>query len=223
LKKLNFFIHQFLSKALSSQLESILDKEQEQLSTDNNNESGIGGGTGGGTNFWNSDESYEDYYNEGTHAWSFVLHVVVFVGFMSISVYIYICQSISFFKYVIILLLFVIAIVNRSGHDCPYSLRIMACLLLYEITSFLRETYDTLPKLSSIHPTGMNFRQPQQQRGNNQGTSAPPTLVETSSTLTDKRSNDRIRMGSVVSQTSNRSSASISSEHPARMLILISN
>jgi hypothetical protein len=91
----------------------------------------------------------------------------------------------------------------------------MACLLLYEITSFLRETYDTLPKLSSIHPTGMNFRQ--QQRGNTPGTSVPQTLVETSSTLTDKRSNDRIRMGSVVSQTSNRSSASISSEHPARM------
>ena len=92
----------------------------------------------------------------------------------------------------------------------------MACLLLYEITSFLRETYDTLPKLSSLHPTGMNFRQ-QQQRGNNQPASGAQTVVETSSTLTDKRSSDRIRMGSVVSQTSNRSSASISSEHPARM------
>ena len=93
----------------------------------------------------------------------------------------------------------------------------MVCLLLYEITSFLRETYDTLPKLSSLHPTGMNFRQ--QQRGANQAPSVPQTVVETSSTLTDKRSNDRIRMGSVVSQTSNRSSVSISSEHPARMLI----
>jgi hypothetical protein len=114
--------------------------------------------------------------------------------------------------------LYRLAIVNRSGHDCPYSLRIMACLLLYEITSFLRETYDTLPKLSSIPPAGVNFRQ-QQQRSNNQTTSPPQTLVETSSTLTDKRSNDRIRMGSVVSQTSNRSSASISSEHPARMYL----
>jgi hypothetical protein len=93
----------------------------------------------------------------------------------------------------------------------------MACLLLYEITSFLRETYDTLPKLSSIPPTGVNFRQ--QQRTNNQPTSPPQTLAETSSTLTDKRSTDRIRMGSVVSQTSNRSSASISSEHPARMYL----
>jgi hypothetical protein len=67
------FLHQFfLSKALSSQLETILDKEQEQNTTDNN-ESGVGGGpAGGGANFWNSDESFEDYYNEGTYAWSFV-------------------------------------------------------------------------------------------------------------------------------------------------------
>jgi hypothetical protein len=96
----------------------------------------------------------------------------------------------------------------------------MACLLLYEITSFLRETYDTLPKLSSLPTTGINIRQQQQQqqtRTNNQPMSAPQTLAETSSTLTDKRSSDRMRMGSVVSQTSNRSSVSMSSEHPARM------
>jgi hypothetical protein len=83
----------------------------------------------------------------------------------------------------------------------------MACLLLYEITSFLRET-------------GINIRQQHQQqhtRTNNQPMSAPQTLAETSSTLTDKRSSDRMRMGSVVSQTSNRSSVSMSSEHPARM------
>ncbi|CAF1499533.1 unnamed protein product, partial [Adineta ricciae] len=161
-------------EALSSQLENILDNEQQQIAADNANETG--GGSGGAT-LWNSDESYEDYYNE--------------------------------------------AIVNRSGHDCPYSLRVIACLLLYEITSFLRETYETLPKLSSMPSGGGNHRQQQQQyqqqqqRANNQQpTSAPPTLVETSSTLTDKRSGDRIRMGSVVSQTSNRSSASISSDHP---------
>lgn len=68
--------------------------------------------------------------------------------------------------------------------------------------------------------TGTNVRQPQQnqtQRTNNQGINAPTTLMETSSILTDKRSADRMRMGSVVSQISNRSSASISSEHPARM------
>jgi hypothetical protein len=66
-------------------------------------------------------------------------------------------------------------------------------------------------------------QQQQQQRANNQTTSVTQTPVETSSTLTDKRSNDRIRMGSVVSQTSNRSSVSISSEHPARMNLFISN
>lgn len=113
---------------------------------------------------------------------------------------------------------FLLAIVNRSGHDCPYSLRIIACLLLYEITSFLREVYDTLPKLSTLPTSGINFRQQQQQtqqRTANQGANIPPTLVETASTLTDKRSTDRTRMGSVVSQISNRSSASISSDHPA--------
>ncbi|CAF4909527.1 unnamed protein product, partial [Rotaria magnacalcarata] len=80
-----------------------------------------------------------------------------------------------------------------------------------EITSFLREVYDTLPKLSSIPPAGVNARQQQTQRTNNQGVNLPTNLVETSSTLTDKRSTDRMRMGSVVSQISNRSSASISS------------
>jgi hypothetical protein len=120
---------------------------------------------------------------------------------------------------------FLLAIVNRTCHDCPYSLRAIACLVLYEITSFLRETYETLPKLSSIPPAGVNIRQQQQQQqhANNQTTSVPQTLVETSSTLTYKRSNDRIRMGSVVSQTSNRSSVSILSEHPARMNLFISN
>ncbi len=122
-------------------------------------------------------------------------------------------------------MVFLLAIVNRTCHDCPYSLRAIACLVLYEITSFLRETYETLPKLSSIPPAGVNIRQQQQQQqhANNQTTSVPQTLVETSSTLTYKRSNDRIRMGSVVSQTSNRSSVSISSEHPARMNLFISN
>ncbi len=122
-------------------------------------------------------------------------------------------------------MVFLLAIVNRTCHDCPYSLRAIACLVLYEITSFLRETYETLPKLSSIPPAGVNIRQQQQQQqhANNQTTSVPQTLVETSSTLTYKRSNDRIRMGSVVSQTSNRSSVSILSEHPARMNLFISN
>ncbi|CAF1571469.1 unnamed protein product, partial [Adineta steineri] len=116
-------------------------------------------------------------------------------------------------------------VVNRSGHDCPYSLRIIGCLLHCEITSFSRETDDKLPKLSTMSTTNNKFRQKQQQqkqqpqqRTNNPATSAPPTVVEISSSLTDKRSNDRIRMGSVVSQTSNTSSASMSSKHPGLSL-----
>ena len=93
----------------------------------------------------------------------------------------------------------------------------MACLVLYEITSFLRETYDSLPKLSSVTATGNSHRQQAPyQRTPNPGTSAPTTVVETASTLTEKRSSDRMRMGSVASQMSNRSSASLSSDHPAR-------
>lgn len=71
----------FKSKALSSQLEAILDDEQKQLNLDNSNDAGGGAGTGA-TNSWNSDESYEDYYNEGTCAWYFVLHVTVVVRFL---------------------------------------------------------------------------------------------------------------------------------------------
>ncbi|CAF1479809.1 unnamed protein product, partial [Adineta steineri] len=137
----------YLAAALSSRLETILDNKQQQLATYNNNntkETGIGGG-GVGATLWNSDETYEDYYNE--------------------------------------------VVVNRSGHDCSYSLHIIGCLLHCEITSFLRETYDKLPKLSTMSTTNNNFQQKQQsqQRRNNQATSAPPTVVETSSSLTDKR------------------------------------
>lgn len=34
------------------------------------------------------------------------------------------------------------------GADCPRALRIIACVLLFEITAFLRETYQNLPKTS---------------------------------------------------------------------------
>jgi hypothetical protein len=56
------------------------------MTTDNINETGIGGG-GGGTTLWNTDETYEDYYNEGRHARDFVMHVIVLVSFMSICVF----------------------------------------------------------------------------------------------------------------------------------------
>lgn len=32
------------------------------------------------------------------------------------------------------------------GAECPRALRIVACMLLFEITAFLRETYQNLPK-----------------------------------------------------------------------------
>lgn len=40
--------------------------------------------------------------------------------------------------------------VNPNGNDCPPALKLIACLILYEITAFLRETYQTLPKTSKL-------------------------------------------------------------------------
>ncbi|XP_017782231.1 PREDICTED: LOW QUALITY PROTEIN: protein unc-80 homolog, partial [Nicrophorus vespilloides] len=42
------------------------------------------------------------------------------------------------------------ASINAYGSSCPVALRYIACTLLMEITSFLRETYQTLPKSSRI-------------------------------------------------------------------------
>lgn len=42
------------------------------------------------------------------------------------------------------------ACVNPHGNDCPPALKLIACVLLYEITAFLRETYPTLPKVSKM-------------------------------------------------------------------------
>lgn len=42
------------------------------------------------------------------------------------------------------------ASVNPNGSNCPPALRLIACLVLYEITAFLRETYQTLPKTSKL-------------------------------------------------------------------------
>jgi hypothetical protein len=100
----------------------------------------------------------------------------------------------------------ILAIVNPSGRDCPYSLQLIVCLLLYEITIFLRETYETLPKLSSLPTTGIHSRQ---QRTNN---SQP--IIDAN---IDKRSPDHLRMDSVVSQISNRSTVSSTSEQPPCM------
>lgn len=42
------------------------------------------------------------------------------------------------------------ASVNPHGNDCPPALKLIACLVLYEITAFLRETYQSLPKSSKL-------------------------------------------------------------------------
>ncbi|XP_067617924.1 protein unc-80 homolog isoform X6 [Eurosta solidaginis] len=42
------------------------------------------------------------------------------------------------------------ASVNPHGNDCPHALKLIACVLLYEITSFLRDTYVLLPKASKL-------------------------------------------------------------------------
>lgn len=42
------------------------------------------------------------------------------------------------------------ASINSYGTACPMALRLVACMLLHEITAFLRETYQTLPKTSKI-------------------------------------------------------------------------
>ena len=36
-----------------------------------------------------------------------------------------------------------VAAVNSSGSECPYALKLVACQLLLEITTFLRERYQS--------------------------------------------------------------------------------
>lgn len=43
-----------------------------------------------------------------------------------------------------------LATVNQSGSDCPFALKMVACNLLLEITTFLRETFQYLPKSKSF-------------------------------------------------------------------------
>lgn len=50
--------------------------------------------------------------------------------------------------------MFILASINTYGSSCPMALRLIACVLLQEITSFLRETYQTLPKSSRVMEKG---------------------------------------------------------------------
>ena len=36
--------------------------------------------------------------------------------------------------------------VNQSGNECPYALKMLACLVLQEITTFMRERFQNLPR-----------------------------------------------------------------------------
>ncbi|KAK2588606.1 hypothetical protein KPH14_006375 [Odynerus spinipes] len=42
------------------------------------------------------------------------------------------------------------ASINGYGSQCPMALRLVACILLLEVTAFLRETYQTLPKSNKL-------------------------------------------------------------------------
>ncbi|XP_035727921.1 protein unc-80 homolog isoform X2 [Vespa mandarinia] len=42
------------------------------------------------------------------------------------------------------------ASINSYGSQCPVALRLVACILLLEVTAFLRETYQTLPKSNKL-------------------------------------------------------------------------
>ena len=46
-------------------------------------------------------------------------------------------------------IIFYLASVNSTGKDCPYALKMLACLVLLEITTFLRETFQKLPNARS--------------------------------------------------------------------------
>jgi len=51
----------------------------------------------------------------------------------------------------------ILATVNQTGSDCPYSLKLTACQLLLEITSFLRETYQHMPRSRASRHSGVGL------------------------------------------------------------------
>ena len=48
----------------------------------------------------------------------------------------------------------IVATVNQTGSDCPFALKLIACHLLMEITSFLRETYQHMPRSRTSRQSG---------------------------------------------------------------------
>ena len=54
------------------------------------------------------------------------------------------------------LMSFLAATVNPQGTACPHALKMVACQLLLEITSFLRETLQSLPKPRKMDRGGLS-------------------------------------------------------------------
>lgn len=52
------------------------------------------------------------------------------------------------------------SLVNPSGNNCPFALQNIVCILLLEITAFLRETYQYMPK-KVAHTEPFNRMHPQ--------------------------------------------------------------
>lgn len=101
---------------------------------------------------------------------------------------------------------------NSHGNECPYALQLIVCLLLFEITSFIRETFQTLPRLPSVTNSTVNSRPTKASNP-----PAPPLLEVSAANLTETtRPTSRLRMDSIISLISHRSAISSLSEHLTR-------
>ena len=54
--------------------------------------------------------------------------------------------------------------VNQSGNECPYALKMLACLVLQEITTFMRERFQNLPRSSKKQKMETGWDKPLAQR-----------------------------------------------------------
>jgi len=66
------------------------------------------------------------------------------------------------------------ASVNPSGRDFPWALRLAACMLLYEITAFMRDSYRRLPRSARVSLRS-NTNEPGGGKGGS-GNTAPGSL-----------------------------------------------
>lgn len=80
------------------------------------------------------------------------------------------------------------ATVNHTGSDCPYALKMVACQVLLEITTFLRETYQYIPK----------NKVPRREQGWDKNVSSRRWSCVLSSPGHSERSNSRSSQGDVI-------------------------